>query len=199
MSSGGVAGEDEHVAVEPVEAARAAADGVAGAARLSCTATVDALERVRASRARRRRRAGRRRAGGRPRSPSRPAAGRAAGAGAWASPSACACRGRRPGRRLRGRCLVTGEMAGAPGFEPGIAGPKPAALPLGYAPPQFVLRQVGPDGRASRRPLGRRRKRRLSTWLAHDSANGQRQAMSAVSRRAGTERRRRERAREPAN
>src|SRR5207244_9215657 len=24
--------------------------------------------------------------------------------------------------------------AGAPGFEPGIAGPKPAALPLGYAP-----------------------------------------------------------------
>src|SRR5262245_59346800 len=24
-------------------------------------------------------------------------------------------------------------MAGAPGFEPGIAGPKPAALPLGYA------------------------------------------------------------------
>ena len=28
----------------------------------------------------------------------------------------------------------TSEMAGAPGFEPGIAGPKPAALPLGYAP-----------------------------------------------------------------
>src|SRR4029077_18073035 len=26
------------------------------------------------------------------------------------------------------------SMAGAPGFEPGIAGPKPAALPLGYAP-----------------------------------------------------------------
>src|SRR5581483_5935633 len=26
------------------------------------------------------------------------------------------------------------QMAGAPGFEPGIAGPKPAALPLGYAP-----------------------------------------------------------------
>ena len=25
-------------------------------------------------------------------------------------------------------------MAGAPGFEPGITGPKPAALPLGYAP-----------------------------------------------------------------
>src|SRR5437764_4713357 len=26
------------------------------------------------------------------------------------------------------------RMAGAPGFEPGVAGPKPAALPLGYAP-----------------------------------------------------------------
>src|SRR5690349_5155712 len=26
------------------------------------------------------------------------------------------------------------ELAGAPGFEPGMAGPKPAALPLGYAP-----------------------------------------------------------------
>src|SRR5215210_4534249 len=26
------------------------------------------------------------------------------------------------------------QMAGAPGFEPGITGPKPVALPLGYAP-----------------------------------------------------------------
>ena len=26
------------------------------------------------------------------------------------------------------------ENAGAPGFEPGITGPKPVALPLGYAP-----------------------------------------------------------------
>ena|GEM_PF-4056974 len=25
-------------------------------------------------------------------------------------------------------------MAGAPGFEPGMSGPKPLALPLGYAP-----------------------------------------------------------------
>src|SRR5437763_1833044 len=30
-------------------------------------------------------------------------------------------------------------MAGAPGFEPGIAGPKPAALPLGYAPPRSSI------------------------------------------------------------
>jgi hypothetical protein len=26
------------------------------------------------------------------------------------------------------------SLAGAPGFEPGITGPKPVALPLGYAP-----------------------------------------------------------------
>src|SRR5215510_6103175 len=30
-------------------------------------------------------------------------------------------------------------MAGAPGFEPGIAGPKPAALPLGYAPSAALI------------------------------------------------------------
>ncbi len=34
-------------------------------------------------------------------------------------------------------------MAGAPGFEPGIAGPKPAALPLGYAPPRVVPKESG--------------------------------------------------------
>src|SRR5213079_1598949 len=34
----------------------------------------------------------------------------------------------------------TGDGAGAPGFEPGIAGPKPAALPLGYAPLRYVCR-----------------------------------------------------------
>src|SRR5438067_7297689 len=33
-----------------------------------------------------------------------------------------------------GVSVIGGQMAGAPGFEPGIAGPKPAALPLGYAP-----------------------------------------------------------------
>src|SRR5260221_2248514 len=36
-------------------------------------------------------------------------------------------------------------MAGAPGFEPGIAGPKPAALPLGYAP-LFSSIGTGPTG-----------------------------------------------------
>src|SRR5579871_6498351 len=40
-----------------------------------------------------------------------------------------------------------GLMAGAPGFEPGIAGPKPAALPLGYAPlpPSIGARRRAPD------------------------------------------------------
>src|SRR5688500_19759657 len=31
-------------------------------------------------------------------------------------------------------------LAGAPGVEPGMAGPKPAALPLGYAP---IARKIG--------------------------------------------------------
>ena len=119
----------------PSSAARRAADGVARAERLVLDGDLDAVEARPASAARRRRRAARRRARGRPRAPSRPSAGRAADAGASASPSACACRARRPSRRLRSasRLTVT-EMAGAPGFEPGIAGPKPAALPLGYAP-----------------------------------------------------------------
>src|SRR5712691_7333363 len=41
--------------------------------------------------------------------------------------------------------LIRSEMAGAPVFEPGIAGPKPAALPLGYAPgiQNFSLSAVG--------------------------------------------------------
>src|SRR5436190_13925983 len=34
------------------------------------------------------------------------------------------------------------RKAGAPGFEPGIAGPKPAALPLGYAPPRLWFTQT---------------------------------------------------------
>jgi hypothetical protein len=31
-------------------------------------------------------------------------------------------------------------VAGAPGFEPGITGPKPIALPLGYAPTRISER-----------------------------------------------------------
>ncbi len=36
---------------------------------------------------------------------------------------------------------VAGAVAGAPGFEPGITGPKPVALPLGHAPTDCGLLQ----------------------------------------------------------
>ena len=74
----------------------------------------------------------------RERSPSRPCAARAAGGSAWAAASACAFPARPRARRRRvdvsAHATRRPMMAGAPGFEPGIAGPKPAALPLGYAP-----------------------------------------------------------------
>ena len=41
---------------------------------------------------------------------------------------------RRPSRSLRASVVVHRHEAGAPGFEPGITGPKPVALPLGHAP-----------------------------------------------------------------
>src|SRR6202030_3650708 len=40
----------------------------------------------------------------------------------------------RPAAMTTAARSVLAIRAGAPGFEPGIAGPKPAALPLGYAP-----------------------------------------------------------------
>ena len=43
-------------------------------------------------------------------------------------------------------------MAGAPGFEPGIAGPKPAALPLGYAPVHFEYRNQTAEPAKPARP-----------------------------------------------
>ncbi len=51
-------------------------------------------------------------------------------------------------------------LAGAPGFEPGITGPKPVALPLGHAPPRHPGRRsgaasyIGSDCRRQRRPPG---------------------------------------------
>src|SRR5438067_900628 len=48
----------------------------------------------------------------------------------------------------------TGDGAGAPGFEPGIAGPKPAALPLGYAPPVRVSPKDGIETAARQSPYG---------------------------------------------
>ena len=51
-------------------------------------------------------------------------------------------------------------MAGAPGFEPGIAGPKPAALPLGYAPLRREYRRGPGPRRAPRACRARRRAER---------------------------------------
>ena len=55
------------------------------------------------------------------------------------------------------------SMAGAPGFEPGITGPKPVALPLGHAPERAHLAGVaGAAGRPTGRAIqhGRPRRRR---------------------------------------
>ena len=77
---------------------------------------------------------------------------------------------------------VTGlcEMAGAPGFEPGIAGPKPAALPLGYAP--VNLSDLNPTGgragerQARRSRRSRVRRRRTPSGRARAPARGQQRA-----------------------
>src|SRR5207248_2169453 len=50
---------------------------------------------------------------------------------------------------------VKRKMAGAPGFEPGIAGPKPAALPLGYAPPENSVTAGLEPSRPTQRDGGR--------------------------------------------
>ena len=42
---------------------------------------------------------------------------------------------------------IVGTLAGAPGFEPGITGPKPVALPLGYAPVNREAECTPPPGR----------------------------------------------------
>src|SRR2546421_623919 len=59
--------------------------------------------------------------------------------------------------------------AGAPGFEPGIAGPKPAALPLGYAP---SLGRVSPIVEVIRLLSGRRPQRQAAPALTAGAASG---------------------------
>ena len=49
-------------------------------------------------------------------------------------------------------------MAGAPGFEPGIARPKPAALPLGYAPTRETREHTG-GARAKQRAKAEKMRR----------------------------------------
>src|SRR5439155_1644755 len=72
----------------------------------------------------------------------------------------------------------TGDGAGAPGFEPGIAGPKPAALPLGYAPPVRVSPKDGIETAARQSPYG------LQVGVASDAlALGYAQTQWSLSRR----------------
>ena len=64
-----------------------------------------------------------------------------------------------------------GRCAGAPGFEPGIAGPKPAALPLGYAP-----RACG------RSVYGRRLKSKISATIASSATRPIASALTTAKR-----------------
>src|SRR5947209_3869330 len=57
---------------------------------------------------------------------------------------------------LISRVSAKSGRAGAPGFEPGIAGPKPAALPLGYAPSLVDSRDASPPLCAHHSGHGRR-------------------------------------------
>ena len=115
------------------------------------------VELRRRCRARRRRRAVRLRAAGPPRRSSRPSAGRGSDAGA--SGVAERMRVPRPPAMTTAASLgrdsdTVGTLAGAPGFEPGITGPKPVALPLGHAPVNRdaeCTRTPGRPGRCQRR------------------------------------------------
>ena len=68
-----------------------------------------------------------------------------------------------------------GENAGAPGFEPGITGPKPVALPLGYAPQQVehLLHSVCLNEKQSLAPAGEEQDER-DDRECRDADDGQR-------------------------
>ena len=98
--------------------------------------------------------------------PSRPCAGRGAGGGA--SARAERMRVPSPAGHHDGCEVVVAvtavTMAGAPGFEPGITGPKPVALPLGHAPSSGTAessRPVRPTAQVA--PRAYRRSRRSAT------------------------------------
>src|SRR3954470_24990500 len=61
-------------------------------------------------------------------------------------------------------------MAGAPGFEPGIAGPKPAALPLGYAPPRSSIGSETTAHRAALQTAAPAKPARPPSGIASDAA-----------------------------
>ena len=167
-------GQQRRVAGEHEEALRAVADGlasradrVAGSEARSCTATCTSPNASRLS-GEAITTSGAGSAVAPPRAPSPPSVGRGSGAGASARPSACACPAHRPSPPLRvvESVIASVTKTGAPGFEPGITGPKPVALPLGHAP--WFGRRILPGGRAGgrrarRRPRARaRRPRRRS-------------------------------------
>ena len=70
---------------------------------------------------------------------------------------------------------TVGTLAGAPGFEPGITGPKPVALPLGHAP---VNREAESTG-TGRRPVSAQRR---SSRMAARAAAARRTTRTIASR-----------------
>ena len=64
-------------------------------------------------------------------------------------------------RRRKCAFLSQRGLAGAPGFEPGITGPKPVALPLGHAPEQGTGSL--PPARSRQPTRGQRRSSRSAT------------------------------------
>ena len=64
-------------------------------------------------------------------------------------------------------------LAGAPGFEPGITGPKPVALPLGYAPVNREAECTPPPG-CTRRGVARQTvSRRVASSSAIQKEHGE--------------------------
>jgi hypothetical protein len=75
-------------------------------------------------------------------------------------------------------CERDGDMvdtlAGAPGFEPGITGPKPVALPLGYAPVNREAECTPPPGCTTRRVARRSVSRQLACSSPIQKEHGER-------------------------
>src|SRR5207237_930998 len=128
------------------------------------------------------------------RSPSRPSAGRAADAGVSARASACASRGLRPSRLLRGRwALVYGWGARIRTWDRGT---KTRCLTTWLRPNESLVFEDGPAGKAGVASMGGAASRRLGTWLrpterrvVEDGPAGKAGVASmvgAASRRLGT-------------
>ena len=75
------------------------------------------------------------------------------------------------------------RLAGAPGFEPGIAGPKPAALPLGYAPSRSAARHVDGARHALASRTARRQRTRVQRTIGEESRRERRRRDDAADGR----------------